>query len=85
MIDENDKGLMFKPMASVIDAPNGVLLHWKDHWWVHHPEKGIVFCYGNAQCHTDAQKVQKMIKDKFNWAELVFMPDVFIKSRMSEL
>ena len=85
MIDENDKGLKFRPMTSVMDAPNGLLFHWKDHWWIHHPEKGLVFLLRSALCHPEAHVVQGWIKDRYNWAELRFMPDVFIKTRVSDL
>jgi hypothetical protein len=85
MIDENDKALTFRHMADVMDAPNGLLLHWKDYWWIHHPEKGLVFLQRRGLAHVEAHVVQGWIKGRYDWAELKFMPDVFVKAKISEI
>lgn len=85
MIDENDKKLTFRPMASVIDAPNGLLLHWRDHWWMHHPEKGLVWHLGISLAYPDPTKVRGWINGRYPWADMLFMPDVFIKVKASDL
>lgn len=85
MIKENDGMLTFRPMASVMDAPNGLLLHWKDHWWIHHPEKGLVWRLGVALSDIDPTKVRGWINGRYDWADMVFMPDVFVKVKRSEL
>jgi hypothetical protein len=85
---ENDLRLVFIPMAEVVDAPPGLIYHWKDMWWIHHPEKGLAFLRLNRVKHPLANLNERITMDMINrsyeWAECKFMPDVFLKARSSD-
>lgn len=59
-------------------APAGLVKHYKDHWWITHPDKGVAFFEGKfAQANT-SESIARSLAKNYEWAEVKFMPSVFI-------
>ena len=74
----------FVPVEQMLEAPNGIVNHYKNYWWAVHPEKGIVF-YGNApQCNISKEIVESISGKLYPWAEIKFFPSLFRKINISD-
>jgi hypothetical protein len=82
---QDDPHLVFRPVDSLTDPPDGLVQVIKDAWWCSLPDRGLLFyrstpksCYLAPQCNRN-QDVAEAIRLRFYpWAELVFVPAVFI-------
>lgn len=55
------------------------LSHIKDHWWLVHPDKGLVFWKGQfPQCNTDRRLFSESWWDSSDQFEIRFVESVFI-------
>lgn len=82
-MDENDKNLNFVPVEKAIVPPAGLIEHIKDHWWLVHPTKGIVFWKHSAQANQH-EVLARTWQLKNPWAEVMFLPSVFRRINPSD-
>jgi len=68
----------------VLEAPNGIIQHYKDHWWAVHPEKGLIFYYKSAQCNKSREIVATLVPKLYPWAEIKFFPSIFRRINISD-
>lgn len=71
----------FVPEGVAVVPPNGLLIHYKDYWWVVHPEKGLAFYWrgfgnGSGQCNQNEAIVRKLAQS-YPWATVKFIPSAF--------
>ena len=43
IVKEDDKRMMYVPLEKASDPPPGLIEHFKDRYWLVHPEKGLCF------------------------------------------
>lgn len=81
---EDDPRLAFVPEAEACQPRNGLIECHIDHWWIVHPERGLVF-YGaksthreslSPQCNRD-RSVTEYLRSMYPWAEVRQVPLVF--------
>jgi len=78
-IPEDHPRLVFLPFDKAVDPPSGLIEHLKDHWWVVHPIKGLVFWDKRNQspiCNSNKTLTERFTKF-YPWAEVRFFPSVF--------
>jgi hypothetical protein len=72
----------FVPIEEARVSPGGFVQHYKNHWWIHVPGKGLMFSgqRGEApQCNSD-RRVAEIIHNKlYPDTELVQIADVYVK------
>lgn len=57
----NDSPLSFIPIEEALTAPNGVVNHLVDRWWVVHPEKGFaILGKTSPQCNSDRRIIDRL-------------------------
>lgn len=80
VVPSDDKRLIFIPLEKAIVCPSGFVQHIKDHWWVVHPEKGLVFWdkkVMSPQCNSNESLTRRIWEQMYPWAEIKFIPSVF--------
>lgn len=85
-IEADNPNLVFVPLDKATVAPGGLINHIKDHWWIVHPEKGLVFWDQKArspQCNTNESLTRRFAKS-YPWAEVRFIPSVFHRIKISD-
>lgn len=75
-MDENDKNLNFIAMEKAVVPPAGLIEHIKDHWWLIHPTKGLVFWKHSPQANINEELTRRWQKSN-PWADVKFLPSVF--------
>lgn len=73
---EDDKRLSFVPIEKAVVPPSGLIEHIKDHYWLVHPVKGIVFWKESPQANRNEELTRRWQKNNL-WAEVMFLPSVF--------
>lgn len=71
----------FFPIADMTDPPNGLIQHFKDCWWIAHPEKGLAFFKSagrhlSPQCNIN-ESITRKLAVAYPWCEVVFIPSAF--------
>ena len=70
---------IFIPIEQATVPPPGLIQHFKDKFWMIHPEKGVMF-YGKKhmapQCNS-SEEICKRLSSAYPWAEIRFIPSVF--------
>lgn len=82
MINENDPKLIFIPKEKAIEPPVGIINHIKNHWWIVHPIKGLVFWdkkQRSPQCNSNEILTKHFKKEMYPWANVEFISSVFIQ------
>ena len=71
--------IVFRPMEEMTTPRNGTLAA-TEYWWVHHPDKGLVF-YNPPKCrrpigqrNQSREIVDHFIRDMYPDCEAVFLP-----------
>lgn len=79
----DDPRLVFIAKDKLIDPPDGLLQHIKDHWWIVHPEKGVTFWRPTKrdplypQCNSNQSLSEDIRKRMYPWANVEFIKSVF--------
>lgn len=85
MVDKNDPRLFFVPIEKASVPSDGPIYHYKDRWWSHCPEQGLIFFKmrkndpGSPQCNAQKSIAWHLQKRLYPWAETVFVPSVFVR------
>jgi hypothetical protein len=69
----------FVPFEKAIDPPPDLIKHWKNHWWIVHPEKGLAFYRGSFPQANTNEVITRRLATNYPWAEVRFFPSVFMK------
>ena len=83
-MNEDDPRLIYIPFDKIItEAPSGVVKHYKDSYWITHPDKGIAIYKTNSkfsspQCNVDKNIVEILREKIYPWAEIKLFPSVFL-------
>lgn len=81
VIEPTDPRLKFVPEAEAGIPPAGFIEHFKDCYWVVHPEKGLVFWVTSGhlspQCNRDESCVKALAERLYPWAEVKLIPSIF--------
>lgn len=75
-MDENDKNLVFMQVEKAIVPPSGLIEHIKNHWWLVHSVKGLVFWQHSPQANSNKELTFRWQKN-YPWAEVRFFTSVF--------
>lgn len=91
-LQPDNPSLVFIPIEQASIPPKGLIVHFKDHWWSHHPEKGLIFYQGRPgkfqksrrrnlapQCNPVESTARYLCKKMYPWAEVIQVPSVFLK------
>jgi len=77
-IAKNDKRISFTPFSEAVEPPEGVVYHYKNRWWCCDQERGLILWRNSPQCNSNEFVVRRLQEGMYPWAELKFMPSVFI-------
>lgn len=92
MIEKDDPRLRFISLDKVASAPSGLVWNYTNRFWAVCPERGVMFWkpkkrwpgFGAPQCNSE-ESIAKSIQEKlYPWAEVKFLPSVFIKASPDE-
>lgn len=83
----NEDRFKFVPIDEAVVPPSGIIQHFKDHWWIVHPEKGLAFFdsrgWLSPQCNGD-ERVTRRLAQHYPWAEVQFIPSAFRRVNPSD-
>ncbi len=71
----------FVPIETATVPPGGLIEHFRDRWWLVHPERGVAYYVGargkdaSPQCNGDEAVARRLFTP--DWAEIRFIPSVF--------
>lgn len=79
IFEEDSDRLTFVALEVAVEPPPGLIKHIKDHYWIVHPTKGVVFFdkMKAAQCNVNAEIVRRVLAPMYPWAEVRLIPSVF--------
>lgn len=76
-MDASDKNLRFVLLEKATIPPNGLIEHFKDCYWIVHPEKGVVYWKHSPQCNKSEEITKNIAKSLYSWVEIKFIPSIF--------
>lgn len=88
---EDDPTITYISIEEATKPPGGLIEHLRDKWWSVHPTKGLIFYVGKGkpkcfspQCNSNEDITRRIQEMLYPWAEVRFMPSVFIKRKPSD-
>lgn len=86
-VPEDHPNIIYVPLAEACAPPKGFIEHFKDKWWIVHPERGVVMWrVGNkarnmtAPQFNSSEEIARLVQQKmYPWAEVRQIPSVFKK------
>jgi hypothetical protein len=87
-IKENDPRIEFVHLDVAAIPPEGIIEHIKDHFWLSHPNKGIIYLRHNRRfrsplCSHSYEDLSKMWHEFLPWTEILFIRSVFQRVRIA--
>lgn len=86
-LPEIDPRFVFVAFDTATTPPDDIIQHFKDRWWVVHPDKGIVYWKHNENhmsplCNRTEELAKRICASMCGpWAEVKFFPSVFRRIR----
>lgn len=78
-LKEDDKRIRYVSENDALVAPEGIVCHYKNRWWLVHPTKGLLFFRGTVpQCNFNKAVTEKMHWIA-PWSVIKFYESVFVK------
>lgn len=88
---EDDPRITYVSIEEATKPTDGLIEHLRDRWWSVHPTKGIIFYVGAGkgkgfwpQCNSNEAIARQLQEKLYPWAEVRFMPSVFIRRKPSD-
>lgn len=82
-LEPNDPRLVFVPVDEIIVPPGGIIMHYKDRFWVHLEGRVVFWKSGkyhlSPQCNDSMNVMNSLIPKLYPWANALFLPSAFRK------
>lgn len=78
-MNEDDPKLSYVKIETASQPISGLNECIKDSWWMHHPERGLIFYdkQMSPQCNKNKLISEMVQKRLYPWADIVFVPFVY--------
>ena len=80
-----EERLVFVPEAVLAEAPKGDVQHFKDEWWVEHPERGLALFRQDdcenvyPQCNLNRAITNRLAADLYPNMQVRQVPSAFLR------